>query len=230
MVNKTLGTTFIEIDVPKEIYNSKIINIDKSVKDDKVNINIKDLEISPTMMYLDTYGKIDNNKEVNGLYNFKIISEKGDIYKENLIFSATGSQRYYRQTIVPSIYYDDSKIFRIVADGILVNNEEEIEIKLNDKYPKKIKYFNDYLTINNVYYKDNKLTVEVLENDNIDHAGTSMIDGKYAGAGGADYTEKGEIKYYSWFDVNKKEIYKLNLQMIMKYKLPIDIEFEYKNN
>ena len=49
-------------------------------------------------------------------------------------------------------------------------------------------------------------------------------------AGGADYTEKGEIKYYSWFDINKKEIYKLNLQMIMKYKIPIDIEFEYQNN
>ena len=45
MVNKTLGTTFIEIDVPKEIYNSKIINIDESVKDDKVNIDIKDLEV-----------------------------------------------------------------------------------------------------------------------------------------------------------------------------------------
>ncbi len=61
------------------------------------------------MMYLRSGGGIDGIGDSFGLYNFKIVSEKGQIYKDNMILSATGDKDNLRQTIVPSIYYDDSK-------------------------------------------------------------------------------------------------------------------------
>lgn len=105
-----IGEKKVLFNIPKEIYDSKTINLNKTVTDGKLKVDIKDLKISPTMMYLRSGGGIDGIGDSFGLYNFKIVSEKGQIYKDNMILLATGDKDNLRQTIVPSIYYDDSKI------------------------------------------------------------------------------------------------------------------------
>ena len=39
-----------------------------------------------------------------------------------MILSATGDKDNLRQTIVPAIYYDDSKKFSLKADGFLIGD------------------------------------------------------------------------------------------------------------
>lgn len=76
-----IGEKKVLFNIPKEIYDSKTINLNKTVTDGKLKVDIKDLKISPTMMYLRSGGGIDGIGDSFGLYNFKIVSEKGQIYK-----------------------------------------------------------------------------------------------------------------------------------------------------
>ena len=79
-----IGEKKVLFNIPKEIYDSKTINLNKTVTDGKLKVDIKDLKISPTMMYLRSGGGIDGIGDSFGLYNFKIVSEKGQIYKDRL--------------------------------------------------------------------------------------------------------------------------------------------------
>lgn len=224
---EVIGTTNVVFDIPKEVYYRKVIEINKNINDNNLNLNIKNLDTSPTMMYLDTNGKFNDDSKYSGLYNFKIVSEKGNVYKESLALSATGGEDDYRQTIVPSIYYDKSKSFRLKADGVIINPYETVKLKLNDTYPKEIDYYNGKLTINNVYYENKELVIEIIGNKNIEYMGSCSIDGEYSNGGGMTYTEDEEDLYFIRFDIDKRDSYDVLLEVMMKYKLPIDIKIDY---
>ena len=89
------------------------------------------------------------------------------------------------------------------------------------KYPKVIDYFGTKVTIKEVKYENNRLVVEVLNNDDIAHMGASYID--------KDSTMEG---YYSEsthglvFDTDKSDSYDLDLGIILKHKTPINVEIE----
>lgn len=84
-----------------------------------------------------------------------------------------------------------------------------------------IDYFGTKVTIKEIKYKNNRLVVEVLNNDDIDYMGASYID--------KDSTIEG---YYSdsihglIFDIDKRDSYDLDLGIILKYKIPINVEVE----
>lgn len=87
-----------------------------------MTLNIDKLKLSPTMMYLNTSGKVKNIGELNGLDNAKIISKDGEIYKSSLELSGRGLENGgWSQTIIPSAYYDNGKKLKLKADGVLVN-------------------------------------------------------------------------------------------------------------
>ena len=221
--DESLGISKITLDIPKNIQRSKVVEINKLVSDSRLNLDIERLEISPTMMYLDTKGNIDGIYQTNGLYNFKIISDSGDIYKENMSLSAIRKEAgICRQTIVPSIYYDNSKTFKLKAEGVLINTKKDIQINLNDNYPKEIDYVDSKITIKDVFYENSKLTIEVIGNDKIAYAGNSLLDGEY----GNETYFAGDKVYGFIFETPKKDIYNFNLGMIMKHELPIDIDIK----
>ncbi|WP_195251454.1 DUF5643 domain-containing protein [Romboutsia sp. 1001713B170207_170306_H8] len=215
-----LGKTDITINIPKDVQNTKEIKINKVIKDDGLNISIEKLVVSPTMMYMDTSGELEEVGNIQGLYNFKILSDNGSMYNESLSLSGIGKDGGWRQTIIPSVYYDKSKSLNLKAEGVLIDANKEIEINLNDTYPKEIDYFGHVLTIRKVEYIDNKLIVEVLEDDNISYAGASSIDKEYASSG--YYISEGW--YGSRFDIDKRDSYNLNLALILKYNYPIDVK------
>ena len=64
-----IGEKKVLFNIPKEIYDSKTINLNKTVTDGKLKVDIKDLKISPTMMYLRSGGGIDGIGDSFGLYN-----------------------------------------------------------------------------------------------------------------------------------------------------------------
>lgn len=82
-----------------------------------------------------------------------------------------------------------------------------------------IDYFGTKVTIKEVKYENNRLVVEVLNNDDIAHMGASYID--------KDSTMEG---YYSEsthglvFDTDKSDY--LDLGIILKHKTPINVEIE----
>ena len=184
--------------------------------------DIKDLKISPTMMYLRSGGGIDGIGDSFGLYNFKIVSEKGQIYKDNMILSATGDKDNLRQTIVPSIYYDDSKKFSLKADGFLIGHKAEVNIRLDDTYPKKINCLGTDITINKFERNDKGLNIEIEVNDsNFSYFGDVNLDGSYCAEEG--YSENNTHEFV--FNIKEKDNYKLIVEPIIKYKIPIDIDF-----
>lgn len=217
---ETLGTSKIVLDIPKELKESEFIEINKSINEGRVKLEIQKLEISPTMMYLDTKGKLDDKYQIQGLYDFKITSENNNVYKDNMTLSA----RWYedgkiRQTIVPSIYYDKSKKYELKSEGVLVLSKEEIKLNSEDIYPRTIDFFDSKITIKDVFYKNGKLTIEVIKNKDIDHAGICMLDGN-----------RDIIEQYQYDDIEgfvfetpEKEQYDFTLEMIMKHKHPINI-------
>lgn len=217
-----IGEESVVFNIPKEIYDSKSIDINKIVTDGRLKINIKDLEISPTMMYLRSSGGVDGVGDSFGLYNFKIVSEKGQIYKDNMVLSAKGDKDNLRQTIVPSIYYDDSKKFSLKADGFLIGHKVEVDIRLDDTYPKTIDCLGTSITINKLEHKDKRLNIEIKVNDsNLSYFGDVSLDGNYCAEEG--YSEDNTHGFV--FDIKEKDSYKLVIEPIVKYKLPVDIDF-----
>lgn len=219
--DEILGKSKMTIEIPKEMKISENIEINKSIKEKNLNFNIEKIEASPTMMYLYTSGKVKGIGNIQGIYNFKIISHDGELYKENIALAGMAHKDGYKQSIVPSVYYDKSKTLNLKAEGVLIDANKKIKIELNDDYPKVIDYFGTKVTIKEVKYKNNRLVVEVLNNDDIDYMGVSYID--------KDSTIEG---YYSdsihglIFDIDKRDSYDLDLGIILKYKIPINMEIE----
>ncbi|MGL4910800.1 MAG: hypothetical protein ACRC3Y_00075 [Romboutsia sp.] len=228
-----IGTTKLSINIPKEIYSrAKTYDINKDIKEDDLEINIESLTVSPTMMYLDT--KIDFCKVENafGLYNFSILSDSGYSYKDNLTISGIGKegQSEYRQTIVPSIYYDKGKEITLKAEGIIVQPKDvEIELKLDDIYPKKVEYFGTEMTIEKVVYRDGEINISIKGNKQVSHAGFSKLDGQDYIGSGANGGEKEEDRIYIFaFKGEEKESYLFSLSMMMKYEVPIEVKIPIK--
>lgn len=219
--DEILGKSKMTIEIPKEMKTSENIEINKSIKEKNLNFNIEKIEASPTMMYLYTSGKVKGTGNIQGIYNFNIISDNGELYKENIALAGMGHKDGYKQSIVPSVYYDKSKTLNLKAEGVLVDANKKIKIELGDDYPKVIDYFGTKVTIKEVKYRNNRLVVEVLNNDDIAYMGVSYID--------KDSTIEG---YYSdsihglIFDIDKRDSYDLDLGIILKYKIPINVEVE----
>ena len=53
------------------------------------------------------------------MYNFKIISDSGELYKENITLAGLWDKNGYKQTIVSSVYYDKSKKLKVVKYMVL---------------------------------------------------------------------------------------------------------------
>lgn len=222
--DQTLGISKMTINIPKEIQTSKYIEINKTIKENDMTFNIKKLQASPTMMYLYTSGKVEGIGSIQGMYNFKITSDSGELYKENITLAGLWDKNGYKQTIVPSVYYDKSKKLRLKAEGVLIDANKKVKVALNGSYPKVIDYYGITITIKNVKYEKNRLTVEILNNDNMDYMGVSYIDGESVIEG---YFESGKI-HGLVFDIDKRDSYDLDLGIILKHKIPIDIEIENK--
>lgn len=222
--DEILGVSKMTIKIPKEIQTSEYIEINKTIKEKNMTFNIEKLQASPTMMYLYTSGKLEGIGSIQGMYNFKIISDSGELYKENITLAGLGDKNGYKQTIVPSVYYDKSKKLRLKAEGVLIDANKKIKVALNGSYPKVIDYYGIPITIKNVKYENNRLIVEILNNDNMDYMGVSYIDGESTIEG---YFESGKI-HGLVFDIDKRDSYDLDLGITLKYKRPIDIEIENK--
>lgn len=222
--DEILGISKMTIKIPKEIQTSKYIEINKTIKEKDMTFNIEKLQSSPTMMYLYTSGEVEGIGSIQGMYNFKIISESGELYKENITLAGLGDKNGYKQTIVPSVYYDKSKKLRLKAEGVLIDANKKVKLELNGSYPKVIDYYGIPITIKNVKYEKNKLIVELFNNDNMDHMGVSYIDGESAIQG---YFESGKL-HGLVFEIDERASYDLDLGIILKYKIPIDIEIENK--
>ncbi len=269
--DEILGVSKMTIKIPKEIQTSEYIEINKTIKEKNMTFNIEKLQASPTMMYLYTSGKVEGIGSIQGMYNFKIISDSGELYKENITLAGLGDKNGYKQTIVPSVYYDKSKKLRLKAEGVLIDANKKVKVALNGSYPKVIDYYGIPITIKNVKYENNRLIVEILNNDNMDYMGVSYIDGEstiegyfesgkihglvfdidkrdsydldlginndnmdYMGVSYIDgestiegYFESGKI-HGLVFDIDKRDSYDLDLGIILKHKIPIDIEIENK--
>ena len=223
--DETLGETSLVLNVDKDIALTKEIKINKTIKDKGLNLNIEKLQVSPTMMYLDTSGEINGVGQLVGLYNFSITSERGDIYKEKMTLLGVAKEKGWRQTIVPSVYYDKSNILRLKAEGVLVEAQENIKIDLNDNYPKTVDYFDTTITINKVEYKDNKLIIEIKENDRISGIGSGYTLVDDVECSSAYYGGANSYRGFE-FDIDKKDTYDFNLGLTLKYKYPIDVEIE----
>ena len=84
-------------------------------------------------------------------------------HKSSLELSGMGLENGgWSQTIIPSAYYDKGKKLKLKADGVLVNANKKIELKIDDKYPKKIDYFGKEVIIKDVKYSKGHLTVKYL--------------------------------------------------------------------
>lgn len=227
--SEVVGSTKFTINIPKEIYkNKKTYEINQMIKNEEVEVNIKKLQVSPTMMYLETKIKTDIVEETFGLYNLSILSDSGYSYKDSMFLSGIGKENSedYTQTIVPSIYYDKGKKVNLKADGIIVRpNDMDIEIKVDDNYPKEINYFGSDMSIEKVKYKDGELNVYIkCDNDMVSHAGFSKLDGNDYVAQGMEVEEEEGTIYIFAFKTEEKKSYIFSLSMMMKYKMPINIE------
>ncbi|MCC3869214.1 hypothetical protein [Terrisporobacter mayombei] len=110
--DEILGKSKMTIEIPKEMKTSENIEINKTINEKNLNFNIEKIEASPTMMYLYTSGKVKGIGNIQGVYNFKITSNNGELYKENIALAGMGHKDGYKQSIVPSVYYDKSKKFK----------------------------------------------------------------------------------------------------------------------
>ena len=224
---ETLGTTNVELEIPKQLSKTKNIEINKQIDDGDLNLNIDKLRVSPTMMYLNTYGEVTNIGELQGLDNLRIISENGEIYKSSLELSGMGLENGgWSQTIVPSVYYDKGKKLKLKADGVLVNANKKIELKIDDKYPKKIDYFGKEVIIKDVKYSKGHLTVKYTTDSSISYDGGSELDGNSAIS--TSYEVGSKISGIEFENVEKKDSYALDLRLVLKYIYPINIEIENK--
>lgn len=225
--NEVIGSEYINIENPNIVNKSKVIQINKLIEKDNLKLSVDKLDISPTMMFLYSSGEIKDVGDIQGLYDFKIVSSNNKVYKENLSLSGKGDKNEYKQTIVPSVYYDKSNSFRLIADGVLVRPKyKDIKISLEDSYPKKIEYFGSTMYIEDVKYEDGKLKVYIRDNDSVYGQSVCLLDGKNdIGGGMSEYEDKYRIHNFD-FEVEKKDSYVFSLQMIMKQKLSIDINVD----
>ncbi|MEG0843169.1 MAG: hypothetical protein RRZ84_04575 [Romboutsia sp.] len=216
------------IDVPKEIYkNKKIYEINEKIESKEGSIEIKKIVVSPTMMYLDTKSNIEGVNAIYGLYNLSIISDSGRVYKDPLLLSGMCGEDIgeYRQSIVPSVYYDKIKKLKLKADGVIVEPElKNIELRLDDNYPKKIEYYGSEMRIKDIKYNNNKVDVYIDNiGDDVSYAGTSRLDGIDNIAQGQSGEEKNKVLIFE-FDSPKKESYVFSLGLMMNYKIPFEID------
>lgn len=225
--SETLGTTNVKLEIPNQSSKTKNIKINKKINDEDLTLSIDKLKLSPTMMYLNTSGKVKNIGELNGLDNAKIISEDGEIYKSSLELSGMGLENGgWSQTIIPSAYYDKGKKLQLKADGVLVNANKKIELKIDDKYPKKIDYFGREVIIKDVKYSNGHLTVKYTTDSSIAYNGGCELNGNSAIS--TSYEAKSKISGIEFENVEKKDSYVLDLRLVLKYSYPINIEIENK--
>ena len=227
-----LGEKNLELEIPNNIPKNQVIKINKVITDGKLDFEVRKLEISPTLMYIDTIGKVDGIGNIQGLDNFKIISDKGDIYKNGLEVSGIEMlDGGWRQTIVPSIYYDQSEHFKLKADGVIVDASKKIKINLKDNAPRKIDYFGYEIIISDISYEDGELTIEFKTDKEIAYICASTLDGNISMSSNYYKDTENEVnnRWGVTFEVNKKDNYELDLRIGIKYKYPIDIDIKNTN-
>ncbi|MEI3234103.1 MAG: DUF5643 domain-containing protein [Intestinibacter bartlettii] len=223
----TLGIKNVKLEIPNQAIKTKNIKIDEKINDGDLTLNIDKLKLSPTMMYLNTSGKVKNIGELNGLDNAKIISKDGEIYKSSLELSGRGLENGgWSQTIIPSAYYDKGKKLKLKADGVLVNANKKVELKIDDKYPKKIDYFGREVIIKDVKYSNGHLTVKYTTDSSIAYDGGCELNGNSAIS--TSYEAGSKISGIEFENVEKKDSYALDLRLVLKYRYPINIEIENK--
>lgn len=123
---------------------------------------------------------------------------------------------------MPSIYYDDSKQFTLKADGFLIGYKTEVDIKLDDIYPKNIDCKGINITINGYKYENGKLNLEVKGDDStFEFFSEVSLDGEHPQQ---DYSEGNKHNFI--FNLSEKDNYKLIIEPIAKYKIPIGIDFK----
>ncbi|MCC3869213.1 hypothetical protein [Terrisporobacter mayombei] len=113
------------------------------------------------------------------------------------------------------------KVKNLKAEGVLVDANKKVKIDLNDNYPKVIDYFGTRVTIKDVKYENNRLVVEVLNNDDISYMGVSYIDKESTIEGYYSDSIHGLV-----FDIDKRDSYDLDLAIILKHKIPINMDIE----
>ncbi len=106
--DEILGTSKMNINIPKEIQTSEYIEINKTIKDKDMTFNIEKLQSSPTMMYLYTSGEVEGIGSIQGMYNFKIISDSGELYKENITLAKEATEKYGKDN---KEFYDSMQTF-----------------------------------------------------------------------------------------------------------------------
>ncbi|MFQ7446078.1 DUF5643 domain-containing protein [Intestinibacter bartlettii] len=221
----TLGIKNVKLEIPNQAIKTKNIKIDEKINDGDLTLNIDKLKLSPTMMYLNTSGKVKNIGELNGLDNAKIISKDGEIYKSSLELSGRGLENGgWSQTIIPSAYYDNGKKLKLKADGVLVNANKKVELKIDDKYPKKIDYFGRKVIIKDVKYSNGHLTIKYTTDSSIAYDGGCELNGNSAIS--TSYEAGSKISGIEFENVEKKDSYALDLRLVLKYSYPINIEIE----
>ena len=113
---------------------------------------------------------------------------------------------------------------KLKADGVLVNANKKIELKIDDKYPKKIDYFGKEVIIKDVKYSKGHLTVKYTTDSSISYDGGSELDGNSAIS--TSYEVGSKISGIEFENVEKKDSYALDLRLVLKYSYPINIEIE----
>ena len=90
------------------------------------------------------------------------------------------------------------------------------------QYPKKINCLGTDITINKFERNDKGLNIEIEVNDsNFSYFGDVNLDGSYCAEEG--YSENNTHEFV--FNIKEKDNYKLIVEPIIKYKIPIDIDF-----
>lgn len=140
----------------QEIQLSKIYEPNKTIALEHTILTIKSLTVSPTRMRLDVTADMDNGYIFTEFENPCLMDDKGRVYKPEGLISTHWTSNERSLFFVPSIYFDKlPEKLHFCFDGIRIASEEgkRFTIKLNEKYPKILRYMGEEIIIEKVWWK-----------------------------------------------------------------------------
>lgn len=157
------GNIKLPFDVSKFMM-SNVYKQNKCIVMKHTEINIDNLVISLTRMKLYTRFKMDNGYFFTNFENPYLMDEKGNIYKPEGIIGSDSGPNEKILYFVPSTYFNKQPVkLYFCFDGIRIGSEEEKSFTLNleEKFPKKLLYMGEEITITKAAFNETgKLTVE----------------------------------------------------------------------
>ena len=234
--NTVLGEVNVTLKIPDALrQESKIEEVRQTTEISNGWIQLKQIEMAPTMMTLSFESEVED-KVITGLKDLSVENNQGEIFSENMsLIGNHNEQGGFEAFIVPSMYFSQYESFEVRAKGYLYEYKEPeiFTVRLDEALPKEISYMGKTLLLTELSYDEKKkvLNIGFSIEEMTQHMSGITIDGQeiHTVSIHSKQSPNGTFTIEEWIysaHIPKKDSYEISFEITFLEEHPIIFRME----